>query len=235
MAMSSAVAGRLPALSGVAFVVLTAAGMLLGDPWDPATDPNPGRPADALAAALEANRGQARLGAYLTLAGVFFLFWFVAYLYRLLREVESDGGWFAGVALGGGLVTAAVLLMGASMGFAASELANFADDPQVAKTFFVWGWNASNIAGPPLIALVTATTLVAVRHRRFPRWFRVFGVVWTLLLVALLVGNMAGLGAGLAMLWVLAGSLVLLFDPTAAVVAAPVQPEAGKAPAVGSP
>lgn len=228
----SAVTHRLPALTGVAFVLLTAPGMLLGDPWDPTTDPHPGRPADALAAALEANREQARLGAYLTLAGVFFLFWFIGYLYHLLRRAESDGGWIAGVALGGGLVTAAVLLIGASMGFAASELANFADDPQVAKTYFVWGWNAVNIAAPPLIALVAATTLVAVRHRRFPRWFRVFGVVWTVLLLVLLVGNMAGMGAGLAMLWVLVASLVLLFDP--ALEVAPVH-QSETPPAAGSP
>ena len=225
---------RLPALTGAAFVLLAAAGMLLGDPWDPATDPNPGRPASALAAALVANREQARLGASLMLAGVFFLFWFVAYLYHLLREAEGDGGWVAGVALGGGLVTAAVLLIGASMGFAASELANFAADPQVAKTFFVWGWNSANIAAPPLIALVAATTLVAVRHRRFPRWFRVFGVVWTALLVGFLVANMAGMGAGLAMLWVLVASFVLLFDAAPAVETAPAH-QTVERPAAGSP
>ncbi len=125
-----------------------------------------------------------------------------------------------------------MLLIGASMGLAASELVNFADDPQVAKTYFVWGWNAANMAAPPLIAPVAATTLVAVRHRRFPRWFRVFGAVWTVLLLVLLVANMAGMGAGPAMLWVLVASLVLLFDPASEVV--PVH-RSEKPPAAGSP
>ncbi len=214
-------AHRLPALTGVMFVVLTAGGLLLGDPYDPSTDPHPGRSAAALAAALVNNRAQARLGAYLTLGGVFFLFWFVAYLHGVLREAERESGWLAAVALGGGLVTAAVLLFGASMGFAASELADYGSDAQVAKMFFIWGWNAANIAAPPLIALIAATTVVAVRHRRFPRWFRLFGVGWTVLLLAFLVANMAGMGAGLSLLWVLIASFVLLFDATSPQVAPP--------------
>ena len=196
--------------------------MLLGDPYDASTNPHPGRPAAALAAALVANRGQARVGAYLTLLGVFFLLWFIAYLYGLLRQADNEAGWVASVALGGGLVAAAVLLLGASMGFATSELADYGADTQVAKTFFVWGWNAANIAAPPMIALVAATTLVSVRHHRFPRWFRVFSMVWTAVLISLLIGNVAGMGAALSLIWVLATSFVLLFDTTPPVEAAAV-------------
>lgn len=211
---------RLAALAGVIFVTLAGAGAALGDPYAPATDPNPTQPADALAAALVRNRDQARLGAYLVLIGVFFLFWFIAYLHGRLREAEGEHGWFASVALGGGLVAAAVFLLGASMGFASSELPSYGADTQVAKTFFVWGWNLANIAAPPMIALVAATTVLALRLGLFPRWFRGFGVVWTVLLAVALLANMAGLGTMLSLVWVLAASLVLLIRPQALAVRA---------------
>ncbi len=84
---------RLAALAGVLFVALAGAGAALGDPYDAATDPNPTQPAAALAAALVRNRDRARLGAYLVLIGVFFLFWFVVYLHGRLREAEGEQGW----------------------------------------------------------------------------------------------------------------------------------------------
>lgn len=206
---------RLAALAGVIFVASAGAGAALGDPYDPTTEPNPTQPADALAAALVRNRDQARLGAYLVLIGVFFFFWFIAYLHGRLREAEGEQGWLASVTLGGGLVAAAVFLLGASMGFASSELSSYGADAQVAKTFFVWGWNAANIAAPPMIALVAATTVLALRLGLFPRWFRWFGVAWTALLAMALLANMAGLGSMLSLVWVLAASLVLLIRPQA--------------------
>ena len=215
MLARSVLPDRLAAVAGVMFVVLAGAGAALGDPYDPATDPDPTQPADALAAALVRNRDQARLGAYLVLIGVFFLFWFTAYLHGRLREAEGKQGWLASVTLGGGLVAAAVFLLGASMGFASSELSSYGADAQVAKTFFVWGWNAANIAAPPMIALVAATTVLALRLGLFPRWFRWFGVAWTALLAVALLANMAGLGTMLSLVWVLAASLVLLIRPQA--------------------
>ena len=203
---------RLAAVAGIMCVALLGAGSALGDPYDPATEPNPEQPAAALADALVQNRGDARLGAYLMLLGVFFLLWFVAYLHGRLREAEGEGGWIASVALGGGLVAAAVILLGASIGFASSELASYGADTQVAKTFFVWGWDAANIAAPPLIALVASTTIVAIRFGLFASWFRWFGAIWTALLLMLLVSNTAGLGAMLALVWIFVASLVLLLD-----------------------
>lgn len=203
---------RLGAVAGIICVALIGTGSALGDPYDPATDPNPERPAAALADALAQNRADARLGSYLILVGVFFLLWFVAYLHGRLRAAEGEGGWMATVALGGGLVAAAVFLLGASIGFASSELSSYGADTQVAKTFFVWGWNAADIAAPPLIALVAATTVVALRFGVFASWFRWFGVVWTALLLMLLLTNTAGLGAVLSLVWIFAASLLLLLQ-----------------------
>lgn len=56
-------------------------------------------------------------------------------------------------------------------------------------------------------------------YRYTGRWFRMFGVVWTALLVVLLATNTVGLG-GLALLWVLVASIVLLVDTTPRGVAA---------------
>lgn len=116
----------------------------------------------------------------------------------------------AAVALGGGLVAAAVVLLGASIDFASSEPSSYAADAQVAKTFFVWSWNFANIAAPPLIALVASTTIVALRFGLFASWFRWFGAIWTALLLMLLLFHTAGLAAMLSLVWIFVASLVLL-------------------------
>lgn len=58
-------------------------------------------------------------------------------------------------------------------------------------------------------------------------------MVWTAVLILLLIGNMAGMGAALTLIWVLVTSFVLLFDATPPVEAAAVH-EPGERPVSGS-
>ena len=199
---------RLGALSGAAAVALTIAFAMLTDPYDEATDPNPTRPAAALAGAYVNNRDDARTGSYLGLAGAFLLLWFLGYLRRQLRRAEGEDDWLASVAYGGGLVAVGLLLVGVSFSFAESELASYGGDTQVAKTFFVYGWNFASVLAPPLGALAAGTTVVGFRFAALPRWLNWVSAV----IVAAMLG-MAPSGPGLAAMvglgWIALVSLAL--------------------------
>ena len=202
---------RLGAVSGALAVVLTIVAVLLIDPYDAATDPNPTQPSAVLAQASLANRDEARPGSYLGLAGAFLLLWFLGYLHRHLRRAEGPDGWLASVAYAGGLVTVGMLLLQVSFSLAESELTNYGEDTQVAKTFFVYGWNFAAVLAPPLGALAAATTVLGFRFAALPRWF-----CWvSLLFVAGMLG-MAPVGPGLAAIvglaWVALVSLALFIQ-----------------------
>ncbi len=200
---------RLGALSGLVAGALIASGAILGDPYDAATDPDPTDPAAALAEALIANREQARLAAYLALAGVFFLLWFVARLGVHLRTTGSSGEWFALVAYGGGFVTGGVLLVNIGFGFAASELSSYGANTQVAKVLFLWGWNSAALLAAPLGALVLATSLATFRHGVFPTWFRWFSVLIIAVLLLLTISGTVGLAAVAGIMWIMVTSVAL--------------------------
>ena len=200
---------RLGALSGAVAVALTVAYAVLSDPYEEAADPNPTRPSAALARAYVANRDDARAGGYLGLAGAFLLLWFLGYLGHHLRRAEGEDGWLASVAYGGGLVTVGLQLVGVSFTLAESELASYGEDTQVAKTYFVYGWNAASILAPPLGALAAATTVAGFRFAALPR-----GLSWTgALFVAAMLGLAASAPGGAAIVglgWVALISLALV-------------------------
>ncbi len=198
----------LGALSGTVAVVLTIAAVVLIDPYDEATNPNPTQSSAALAQAALANRDDAQSGSYLGLASAFLLLWFLGYLHRHLRRAEGAEGWLASVAYGGGLVTVGLLLLLVSFSLAESELAAYGEDTQVAKTFFVYGWNFTSVLTPPLGALVAATTVIGFRFAALPRW-----LTWvSALLVAAMLGialTGEGLPTFIGLGWVAVVSLVL--------------------------
>lgn len=142
------------------------------------------------------------------LVAVFFLFGFLGFLRNHLAAAERGQGWESSVAFAAGLAAATLLLVGAAAGFA--ETVEFGEDPVVAKTFFVYGWEYFNVLGPPFTALVVAATVAGFRFAAFPRW-----LCWTsLVFSALLVFSMAtvpGMGAMVALVWILLVSAVLVF------------------------
>lgn len=219
---------RVGALTGLVAGALFAAGAILGDPYNPATDPDPSDPANVLANALIANRDQARLGAYLALAGVFFLLWFVARLSIYLRTPRNGGEWLASVAYGAGLLTGGALLMDIGFGLAASELSHYGADAETAKVLFLWGWNSATLLAAPLGALVFATTLASFRPGAFPIWFRWFGVLIVAVLLVLTISGTPGLAAVAGTAWMMVASAALSLRVGSPTTAGTTEPAGGK-------
>jgi Na+-driven multidrug efflux pump len=194
---------RIAALSGSVAVALLfvyiAAGAPEGDPEDPAS---------AIAAAMAENQESARVAAYVGLAAAFALLWFVAYLHGQLRRAEGDEGWLATVALGGGLMAIALLLVEVSFTLAESTLASYDADTQVAKTYLIYHWWFASVLAPGLSAMVAASTLVGWRFGALPRWLNWLGTVIVVLML-LAVTQTPGLAAALGILWILPASIAL--------------------------
>jgi hypothetical protein len=209
--MASKVSGRLwerfPPLTGAVAVILTVVGTSLGDPYRSGLDPDPTDPSSVVAQALTKIREDARTGVLLGLIGMFFLIWFVSYLREYLRSFEGEAAWMSLVAYGGGLIGIVLLLVSFAATLAATEIIAYGDDTVIAKVFLTFGWNYFYVVSPPLMALVAASSLVALRFGALPRWLAVLGLV--ILVVPFFVG--AGLGAVLGLMWILLASVVLTF------------------------
>ena len=146
------------------------------------------------------NRFQVLVGTYLLLLGVFFLFWFVGYLHRYLSEASGEQDrWVASVALGGGLIAGATLLLMAHFAQASTILKDYGGETETAKALFVLDWNDYLLVeAPALAALVGATTLIGFRSKVFPWWMNWSGA----LLAAVLIGPfLPGSGVILSFLW----------------------------------
>jgi hypothetical protein len=211
---ANSVVARMGAASGVGAGALTFESITLTDPQSPA-DLGPEAPASALADALIANRVEARVGAYLMLAAVFLLIWFVGFLTAHVRAAEQREGWLSLVVLGSGSVTAGVLLIEAGFDLAASELSSYGPDTQVAKMLFVWGWLSASLLAPPIGALVLSTTIASFRSRALPAWFRVFSLSAIALQLTATITGAPGFAAVLGVFWivVLSGTLSIIRNP----------------------
>lgn len=195
------------AATGVVGVVLTAIGASLGDPYRSGLDPDPTDPASSIAQALLQVRSGARTGAVLGLVAAFLLIWFVAYLRAHLASYEGSTGWMSTAAHGGGVVAVALLLVAHSITLAATEITEYGDDTVVAKVFLTHGWNYFYVVSPPIMALVAAASVVALRFGALPRWLAMLGLI--MLVLPFVAG--AGLGAMLGLVWMLLASVVLTF------------------------
>ena len=86
---------RIGAASGIIFVVLTAVGAGLASPDSGDRDTWPGQSSADIARVLEDNQDNMELGLAIGMVGIFFLFWFVAVIYRRIQSVESDSSGLA--------------------------------------------------------------------------------------------------------------------------------------------
>lgn len=209
-----AIGERLAALSGIAFVVLLVASLLVSDPnRDAQQTVSPEQASTVLARTMAEHREETALGAYLGLLSIFSLLWFVAYLQRQLRRAEGDGGWLASVAYGGGLVFAGVMTAAVGYQIAMGVLGDYGRDPVVAKTLVVLTWDHLAVTAAPVAALVGGASGVALRYGALPRWLGWFGVpVMLVLLSPTFVAGQVGYLAGLFgfFLWIIATSVVLV-------------------------
>jgi hypothetical protein len=146
---------------------------------------------------------------------------FLAFLHRILREAEGPGGWVATLALGAGLVYAAVR-------FAAQPprmVAFYRDDltRESARTLVDLNDTAFVSSGLMLGLFVAAAAWVFLVHRVLTRWIGWVGLVSGVLAVAAGVVGMA-YPAGYfpvpflaGLLWILVVSVLLTVRPRRAV------------------
>jgi hypothetical protein len=198
----------LGALSGAVAMGLYLVYIALIDPSNGATNPGPSASADTLAQLMITNRDDARTAVYFGLGSAFLLVWFLGYLRRQLARAEGEDGWFAGVAYGAGLVVVGLMLLSVSFTLAEGELSSYGADTQVAKTLFVYSWNAASIQAPPLAALVAATMLLGFRYAAVPRWLTWLSVP---IVAVMLIGGVAvpGLVTFVGYTWIAVAAIAL--------------------------
>lgn len=155
------------------------------------------------------------VGTYMTMLGVFFFLWFLAYVrYFLLESLENEH-WLISAGFGGGLVAAAMLLVAAHFSQAFTILSSYGSETQVAKALYLLDWNwYLLVEAPALAAMIGAISAVGFTHNVLPRWLSWWGALLTVVLLAPFV---TGSGIMLAYLWLAALSILLLFEKRQAV------------------
>lgn len=202
-------------LSGIAFFFLTVPTLFL-----PAkAPPSAGDPAAQWAAFVQDHRSAYLVSMCLSGLAVIGFLVFLATLATRLRAADQE--LLAVVALGAGLVTAAIWYVWLSFEGVLAWTSPSGIDPTVVKTLLA----AADFAFPfPIAALVGATSIAALRSAIWPKWLSYIGLAGA---VWLLVGGMAMArngffaptsGARLTgwaffFLWVLVGSVFLLRKP----------------------
>jgi hypothetical protein len=156
------------------------------------------------------------IGAYLlAFCGILFL-WFVAGLRQRLRAAEGPGGRLANVALGGAVLFVGMLWVGAAALGAIPGAESLGDSSplrtaDIARFVPSIGFGAILIFGAfGAIALIDATSIVAMRTGILPKWFAWLGfVAAVVLLFAVVFLPMIALP-----IWLLAASYVFFKLPS---------------------
>jgi hypothetical protein len=193
---------RIGAIAGLLFAVLFVASSLF--------DPNPPSPHDQSAViAAYMSDADRNLDLVITLgvAAVLCLVVFVSSLRQVLRTGSSESDWLSSIAYGGGLVAAAVLLIGISFKLANRSIGNYGDETQVAKVLFAIEWDFAMVLAPALAALVAASAGAILRGAPLPRWLGWFSVLVSVLLLA---PGFYWIGVLATMVWVLVIGLTML-------------------------
>jgi len=200
---------RLALACGAGWVVASLVGNGLTEDGAPTED----SPAAAQAYFALLRTGSHRFGLALELLGLCLLVVFVAKAYRVLRDAEGPGGWLAGLALAGGLVTVAVKL-GSGAPYLVGVLVK--DLPPEHALLM----QRVNEAGFLLTAMTSGLLVLglagsAFRSRLLPRWVAGLGLALGALAVlgslapSSLDGGPGVAGFLLGLLWLLAVSVVL--------------------------
>ena len=106
----------------------------------------------------------------MTLIAVACLVVFVNYLRHVLQRAEPSRSFLPATASAGGLLFAGMLLVGLSIQIASGVVDDYGADTQVAKTFYLIGWDFVYVFGPPLAVLIGATSAAGLLHGGVPRW-----------------------------------------------------------------
>lgn len=203
-------AHRLEALTGLLSATLLFIGSIVNDIEVAATSES-----SVIAGVLTQNQTTILVGTYITLLGVFFFLWFLAYVRHFLYEILEKDHWLISTAFGGGLVAAALLLVAAHFSQAFTILSNYGSETQVAKALYLLDWNwYLLVEAPPLATMIGAISIVSFKQKALPIWLNWWGLVLT---IVLLMPIITGSGIILAYLWLAALSIVLVFKKRQAV------------------
>jgi hypothetical protein len=202
---------RLGAGSGIAYVgLIVAAGEVGPAAGIPATNASPHTIGSYLTHHPPTTAQWA--GVYLEVLALLAFVVFVSYLWHVLRDAERDGGWLAGVALSGGLLSATIKLASLPAALAALYRAKDGISTPVATALIDMNNIAFALTWATTALMLSATAGVALRTGVLPRW-----LAWSATAIA--VGLLASLPFAaatepptflLALIWIIAASVVLL-------------------------
>ncbi len=158
------------ALAGVLFVVLVIVGALIGG--------SPPKPTDGTAKIEEFfrdNQDNLKIGAYLNGIAMVPFLWFLGTLFGRLRRAEGGTGRVSGIALTGGVVTAAIAMVANGVGaFAALN-------PEVSADSFRLSTILFGYVGFALAVFTAATSAVLMRAKYLEAWLGWAGAAVALL------------------------------------------------------
>lgn len=168
--------------------------------------PSSKAPAQEIAAYFAEHRSGHFLNATLVVLGAFTLYpWFLASLYRAIRQAEGEDGIFAVLALIGGLALLGPLLLQAAGWGAAALEAGPSRDPSVAAGLMDLGNMGFVLVPLPAALLIVATSLAATPGTLLPVWLARAGwVIAPVMTVGGVVGFLPPLMFVLFGLWLIA-------------------------------
>ena len=197
---------RIGAVSGIFFAVLAIVSLQLS--LGTKDSPGPSEIAGIIAIDYNTRTDDLRFAGLLMAAAVFFLFWFLPFLRHRLDAASGGVSWLPSVTFGAGLVAGGILSMVASYDFAASLVADFEGDWEVAKSVLVLGWDHMLVLAPAFAAMIAATSVVSIRFGGVPSW-----LAWVSLLLVLVPFFLSPiLMTMLFLIWVIVVSVVLLYQ-----------------------
>jgi hypothetical protein len=198
---------RLGGLSGILFVVLFVPSYLSAPDSPIATS----GPQDVIDYFTDRQDGILIINGLLLVFGAFFFLWFLGTLHGVLQDAEGEGHGFSSVSLAGGLIFIALVLTGAAVEIVyPATLARFENLQQDAQLGFLSlalsGW-MYRFAFVGMAALIAAASVIALRTSVLPGWVAWAGFVAALVALLRFLGP---LGGWLALLWVIAVSVLML-------------------------
>lgn len=216
---------RLKARAAAACGALFTLGIVIGDDTingagEPPTpmDPSGGSIADVeryLTNAAEASSdGSYWVGRGIGTLAIVALLVFSAHVAREIRLREMESGSSAGVALGAGMVAAALGLVSCTAQFAAVARASEGIDPEIARAMLDFSGLTFVLMWLPIAVFMASVAVAGKRHALLPRWLTITtGVLAAALFVGLAVMPVTAAGfiaVVLAFVWFIAASISLV-------------------------
>ncbi len=195
------------ALTGVAFIVLLIAGLMVGGEPPTATEDSP---ADIVSFWVD-NESSVIAGTVLVMLAALSLVFFGGYLRKVLRSPEGDGGMLPTVVVVGTTIMAVGTAIDATITVALVTAAEEIDEAAVQALQALWDNDFLPIALGIFVFLL-ATGLAIVRHAGLPAWLGWIAIALVVLYIAAAASDVepiwivASLGSAL---WVLTLSVLL--------------------------